>query len=134
MKWELEAEGIDDLKHLDTHQPIAILNLLKFRKHALYEADSGETPCTGAEAYSRYATLVRPILDMLGSSVVMSGALWVIGRPDEWDRAFVVRYEKTSDVLKLASDPLYLRVAHHRAAALADYRLLMMHLNGSGFA
>ncbi len=118
----------------DLSQPVGMLNLLKFRDQALYELESGEAPCTGEEAYARYAALVRPILEPMGVTVILTGVAWFIGPANEWDRAFVVRYARGGDIYNLGTDQAYARVAHHRTAALADSRLLMMDFDPSGLA
>ena len=119
------------LRGRDLTQPVAMLNLLKFRQRAIYAADSGEAPCSGREAYARYAALVRPVLEPLGAAVILTGVVWMIGEPDEWDQAFCVRYKRATDILNLGADPAYRKVAHHRTAALADSRLLMLAFDSS---
>ena len=122
---------VEALKGRDLTQPVAMLNLLKFRDQARYAKDSGETPCTGREAYARYARLVKPVLEPLGATVMLTGVVWMIGRPDEWDQSFVVRYHQATDILNLGADPAYQKAAHHRTAALADSRLLMLAFDSS---
>ncbi len=120
------------LEQHDLSQPAGMLNLLKFRQQAAYDAASGEPPCTGAEAYRRYGALASTILAPMGAKIILSGVGWLIGPPDEWDSAFIVRYERASDLINMISDPAYLRIVHHRTAALADSRLLMMAFDGRG--
>jgi uncharacterized protein (DUF1330 family) len=132
--WTGDPEIDDALRGRDLSAPVAMLNLLKFRRHARYAPDSGETPCSGVEAYARYAKLVRPILEPRGASVILTGVAWLIGRPDEWDRSFIVRYNHATDILNLSADPAYRKVAHHRTAALADSRLLMLTFDAAGLA
>jgi uncharacterized protein (DUF1330 family) len=125
---------LDWLKQHDLSKPAGMLNLLKFRPQAAYGADSGEPPCTGAEAYRRYGALATAILAPMGARVILTGAVWLIGPESEWDSAFVVRYERASDLINMASDPAYLSIVHHRTAALADSRLLMMEFDGRGLS
>jgi uncharacterized protein (DUF1330 family) len=99
---------------------------LKFRPRALYAPDSGEEPCSGEEAYARYSALIDPILSPLGVALLLIGSLWLLGRPGEWDRTFVARYPKASIFVELVENPAYHRAVHHRTAALADSRLLLM--------
>jgi uncharacterized protein (DUF1330 family) len=122
------------LRGRDLSQPVAMLNQLKFRRYALYAEESGEAPCSGAEAYARYAALVKPILEPLGAAVILTGVAWLIGPSDEWDRSFVVRYPHATDILNLPANPAYQRVAHHCTAALADSRLLMLAFDPTGLA
>ena len=116
----------------DLSKPVGMLNMLKFRKRALYAEDSGQSPCSGEEAYARYAQAVAPILAPLGAQVLLTGAVWMIDRADEWDRVFVVRYDRGEHVLGLLANPDYARIVFHRTAALADSRLLMMDFDSSG--
>ena len=113
-------------EQMDLDQPVGMLNLLKFRASADYDPHHKETPCTGEEAYDRYSGFVWPLLHAKNARVILTGALWMIGQTDEWDRSFVVRWEHARDILSLGSDPDYNKVVHHRTAALIDSRLLMM--------
>jgi uncharacterized protein (DUF1330 family) len=127
-------DAVAALRGRDLSQPIGALNLLKFRPRANYEPGSGETPCSGEEAYSRYATLVTPILAAMGAHAILSGVAWMLGRPGEWDRAFVVRYPTATLLLELPQHAEYAKIAHHRTAALADSRLLVMEFNPGGLS
>ena len=118
------AQGV--LASRDRTRPLGALNLLKFRPAAVYEPGSGDVPCSGAEAYSRYASRVSPLLEELGARVILTGKLWLIERPGEWDAAFVVYYPSGDAFVSLTRDPAYRRIAHHRTAALADSRLLVL--------
>ena len=118
----------------DLSEPIGMLNLLKFRERADYGPGSDETPCSGAAAYARYVQHVTPILDSIGAQIILSGYLWMLGEAADWDRAFVVKYKSASDLLALPQRPDYQRIAHHRNAALADTKLLMMDFDASAFS
>jgi uncharacterized protein (DUF1330 family) len=118
--------GQDFLRGIDLSQPVGLLNLLKFRAEALYAPDSGETPCSGAEAYRRYGEAVTPILEGMGATVCLSGLRELIGAADEWDMAFVVRYPSGHVYRSLRGIPAYQAIVHHRAAAVADSRLMIM--------
>ncbi len=133
-EWATDPEAVAAaMARRDLDKPVGMLNLLKFREHAHYAPDSGEEPCSGEQAYARYAQLVAPLLHAMGARIILSGYSWMIGSEDEWDRAFVVRYERASDLIGLPGKPEYLRIAHHREAALADTRLLMMDFDDSAF-
>jgi uncharacterized protein (DUF1330 family) len=110
----------------DVTRPIAALNKLKFRRKALYLPGSGEMPCSGREAYYRYAVGVAPILQALGATVHLTQSYWLEERPDEWDKVFVVRYPTMNALMALGERPDYQRIVHHRTAAIADSRLLIM--------
>jgi uncharacterized protein (DUF1330 family) len=121
-----ERSMADVLDGVDLTQPIGMLNLLKFREQALYAPDSGEEPCTAAEAYRRYGQGVMEALARSGAKMLLTGVRELIGAQDEWDSAFVVHYPTGQAFLDLVESPAYKAIVHHRAAAVADSRLLLM--------
>ncbi|MCB0084604.1 MAG: hypothetical protein KDE47_26875 [Caldilineaceae bacterium] len=132
-EWATDPKWVQEtMAGWDMSKPVGMLNLLKFRRYAKYASDTNELPCSGAEAYSRYAVLIKPMLDAIGAKVTHSEYLTMLGPPDEWDRAFIVRYEHASDLVNLTQNPDYHLVAPHRTAALADTRLVMMDFDDSG--
>lgn len=117
----------------DLGKPIAMLNLIRFRDRAAYEPESGEAPCSGEEAYARYVTHVSPILESLGAKITLSGYCWMLGDAAAWDRAFVVHYKSTADLLSIPAREDYQRIHHHRTAAIAETHLLMLDYDDTGF-
>ncbi|MFW2831361.1 hypothetical protein [Sphingomonas sp. ID0503] len=111
---------------VDLSQPIGMLNLLKFRAEAQYDEPSSKERCSGADAYRRYAEGVMPLLAGKGITLHLRGGIELIGPPDEWDAAFVIRYPRGEMLVELAESAGYVSVVHHRAAAVADSRLLLM--------
>ena len=55
-----------------TGEPISMLNLLKFRKKAVYE-DGRESELSGEQAYHLYGKAFREIMEPQGARVVYSG-------------------------------------------------------------
>ena len=110
--------------------PVAMLNLLRFRKIADYSAHPNLAPDTqisGQRAYAIYSRHTLPYLEALGGSVAFSGEAhpFLIGPSDEtWDLAMVVRHTSLEAFLSMATDPGYLAGVGHREAALEDSRLL----------
>ena len=110
-------------------QPIFLLNLLRYNERADYADDAGFAPCSGREAYfTRYVpafgklaegTGIRPF--WIGN--VLAGIVAPAG--EQWDDVAIVEYPSfdafrtlvESDAYKAQADP-------HRAAALADWRLV----------
>src|SRR5262249_37287312 len=85
---KLVAEAHDE-------SPIVMINLLRYRDRAEYPQGSDETPCSGEEAYQRYAQLVLPMVGEVGGKVVWRGSVKhvVIGPGgEEWDEALLVQY------------------------------------------
>jgi uncharacterized protein (DUF1330 family) len=116
--------------------PIVMINLLRYRDRAEYPQGSDETPCSGEEAYQRYAALVLPMLDEVGAKVLWRGSVkhMVIGPAgEEWDEALLVQQPSRRAFLAMVSRPDYLRAAVHRSAALADSRLIATATVTSGF-
>jgi uncharacterized protein (DUF1330 family) len=121
-------EQIDALAaSLPTGQPFMMLNLLTFRKAAAYPPESDDTPCTGREAYERYAREALPRIAACGGELLLSGpaGATVIGPDSErWDAVFIVRYPHVRAFMDMLRDPGYQAVTRHRTAALADSRLI----------
>ncbi len=120
-----QLQGFFDAE--DDGGPIAMINLLRYRKKADYGPDSSESPCTGREAYLRYGAGAGPAIARYGAEVVAGGAAFatVIGASDEaWDDFILVRYPNRQAFMNMVADPEYLACVHHRTAALADSRLI----------
>lgn len=120
----------DDLKRLtqtvplDT--PVTMLNLLRYRDQAEYPADAGHAPCTGREAYQRYAEVaLQKIKQLGGEPVLMTPVLARVIAPvgEEWDDLLLVRYPSLGALLTMIAMPDYRAATVHRVAALEDARL-----------
>lgn len=107
--------------------PVVMLNLLRYREHADYSGHPGEKPCSGRDAYRRYAALVMPLIGGTGANVQSTGR-WqatVIGAPGEtWDDLLMVQYPTRQAFLTMIRSKAYQAIAFHRQAALADSRLI----------
>jgi len=116
-----------------TGQPIAMLNLLKFKKEAVYE-DGRKSELTGPEAYQLYASNFRKIMEPRGVRVLYSGEVkgLLIGQGDDlWDAVAIIQYPSTEVMLNMLKDEDYQRAQQHRAAALEGQLLIEC---GSGFS
>lgn len=121
----------------DDGSPIVMLNLLRYRALADYAANPGEAPCSGREAYGRYAKAVASCLESVGASIVSAGAALatVIGPPDErWDDVLLVRYPSRAAFLGMIASEGYRAIAHHRTAAVEDSRLVAIAPGAPSFA
>jgi uncharacterized protein (DUF1330 family) len=108
--------------------PIVMVNLLRFAEQASYPDGFDAEPCTGVEAYTRYAAAAQHFLEKVGGAPIWGAPAQsiVIGPSDEaWDVAFCVRYPSRQAFVDMALDPDYLAITPHRTAALADSRLIM---------
>lgn len=115
--------------------PFVMLNLLRFRAQALYDAGSDTTPCTGAEAFRRYGEGAAPVLSELGARAIYSGTgilSLIAPAEEEWDAIALVEYPSWSAFMELGTRPDYQAIAFHRPAALVDSRLIITRPNEVG--
>lgn len=121
--------NFDAFKALDRDQPIAMLNLVRFRDFAAYPDDHEQAGkgLTGAEAYALYGQDSGPVFERVGGTVIWSGEPQsiVIGPEDErWDTAFVAFYPTAGAFLEMVTDPVYQQAVKHRQAAVQTSRLI----------
>ena len=105
----------------DSDTPIAMINLLKFKKKAEYE-DGRDTNLAGEQAYAIYMEEVIEHLKKVGGEVSFGGTInrLMLGEVEElWDKAFIAKYPSKKAMLKMVTDPDYLESNKHRAAGLA---------------
>jgi uncharacterized protein (DUF1330 family) len=104
-----------------------MINLLRYRDRAAYPRGSDAQPCSGREAYQRYAARVTPTLAEVGGRIVWFGNVkHTVIAPDgeDWDDAILVAYPSRAAFLGMVSRSDYQQAAVHRTAALADSRLI----------
>jgi uncharacterized protein (DUF1330 family) len=107
--------------------PIAMVNLLKFRDKAVYK-DGRAEDISGVEAYMRYGTAMRKIIESAGGRFVFSGRVKeiLIGEVEElWDAAAVVEYPSRAEFEKLVTSPEVQAIGVHREAGLAGQLLIL---------
>ena len=108
--------------------PIVMINLLRYREQANYPPGFDATPCSGREAYQRYAAVALHKVAGVGGKLVWMGTVKgavIAPEGEEWDDALLVYYPSRQAFLDMVSQPDYQAAAGHRTAALADSRLLM---------
>lgn len=101
--------------------PFVMVNLLRFRPAAEY-ADGSDATLTGREAYDRYASVVRTLIERLGGRVVYSGAVTglLLGEVEDlWDAVGLVEYPSLQAFQNMIRSPEMRAIEHHRAAGLA---------------
>lgn len=106
-----------------SQEPIVMLNLLRFKERA----DGIDEGMSGREAYALYGEASAPFLAAVGGrllSAVEASEVVIGPEQEEWDMALLVEYPSRERFLQMASDPGYLAIHEHRAAALADSRLI----------
>ena len=104
-----------------------MLNMLKFKDKAIY-ADGPDADISGREAYSRYASGFRALMEPRGCRVIYAGAArgFLIGEGEgTWDAIFIFEYPSTQVMLDMFRDETYQgEVQPHRAAALEGQLLI----------
>ena len=128
MKNVLQPTGdqVRAFRDRQTGEPIAMLNLLKFRKKAAYD-DGRPSELSGAEAYQLYANAFREIMGPRGVRVLYSGEVkgLLIGEGDDlWDAVAIIQYPSTAVMLEMLRDEGYQRAQQHRAAGLEGQLLI----------
>ncbi len=122
---EPSPKQLASLQSSDRDGPVVMLNLLRFREHAI-GVDAADN-ISGVEAYARYGASVLPHLQRVGGRVLLTLPTEesVVG-PDapEWDLVLVVQYPSRQAFLSMIADPDYLEIHQPRAAALVDSRLI----------
>ena len=101
-------------------EPIFMLNLLKYKDKAIY-TDGRHTSMSGKEAYAIYGKEVIKHLEKVGGKLVFAGDVsrLMIGEIDElWDSAAIAMYPSKKAMLKMITDPDYMKSHEHRAAGL----------------
>lgn len=125
--WPSKEQFATLAAHTDEFETLTMLNLLRYRTEADYSANPNESPCSGKEAYARYAQQAGPLVKSYGGRFVFAGAAanTVIGPKDEqWDDVLLVEYPSVSAFMEMAGSEQYQAFAYHRAAALLDSRLV----------
>jgi len=118
-----------------THEPIVMINLLKFKDKAGYE-DGRTDDVTGRTAYSRYSAEMREYVEAHGGRMLFIGEVrsLVIGQvEDMWDAVALVEYPSSDAFVKIATSPEVAKFGIHREAGLAG-QLLIQTIQGSGIA
>ncbi len=121
------ADGLRALAQDASSTPIAMLNLLKFRKKALY-MDGRADDISGLEAYQRYAAAMTRIVEREGGRILFTGRIagLVIGEVGElWDIAAIMEYPSRAAFQRIATMPEVRAIGVHREAGLEGQLLIM---------
>ena len=121
------TNGLQALANDSSTAKIAMLNLLKFRKKALYK-DGRADDITGREAYLRYADAMTKIVEREGGRILFTGriAAVVIGEVgDLWDVAAIMEYPSRAAFQRIVTLPEVQEISVHREAGLEGQLLIM---------
>lgn len=101
--------------------PITLINFFKLRAEALYPKGFDAAPCSGQEAFGRYAAVSAPGLEKVGGKFVLLApfAASLIGEGEDWDFVAVGSYPNVAAVFALFEAPDYQQAFVHRVAACA---------------
>ncbi len=119
--------GLAALTNDSSIAPVAMLNLLKFRKKALYK-DSRTDDISGLEAYQRYASAMTKIVEREGGKMLFAGKIEdvLIGEiGDLWDVAAIMEYPSRAAFKRILASPEVREISVHREAGL-DGQLLII--------
>jgi uncharacterized protein (DUF1330 family) len=125
---EPTREQIKALSEGDMEAALVMLNLLRFRELAAYPEGFDADPCSGEQAYARYAEGALAALARIGGRPIWAAeAREVVIGPDSerWDRALLVHYPSRAKFIEMQMDPDYQAILPHRTAALEDSRLIL---------
>lgn len=126
------GEQVKAFRDRQTGEPIAMLNLLKFREKAVYD-DGRDSGLTGREAYRLYGKAFQEIMGPQGVKVLYSGDVrgLLIGQGEDlWDAMALIQYPSTQVMLDMLRNEDYQRAQQHRAAGLEGQLLIEC---GAGF-
>jgi uncharacterized protein (DUF1330 family) len=118
-----DAEQIQTLLTGPADQPIAMLNLLRFKPRG----DAPDEDVSGEDAYRRYADPMIAYVRSQGARVIWTGrvASQVIGSGGEgFHMIALVEYPSRTEFLRIANDPHVQEIGVHRAAGLEGQWLL----------
>jgi len=116
----------------DNNKPIFMVNLLKFKEKAEYP-DKRETSLSGEDAYAIYGKEVQDHLAKVGGKAIFGGHVTrlMLGEVEElWDQVAIAMYPNRKAMLKMISDPEYIKSAQHRVAGLAGQLNIETNLMG----
>lgn len=114
--------------------PVQMLNLVRFREHAIYPDGRN---AKGAEAYADYARESQPVFQRVGGQIIWRGRfeLTLIGPQSEvWDECFIAEYPSVAAFVEMIRDPDYRIAVVHRQAAVLDSRLIRLEQAVAGAA
>ena len=102
-------------------EPIFMVNLLKFKDRA-ESPDKRESNLSGKEAFAIYSKEVVGHLEKVGGKPIFGSEVTrlMLGEVEDlWDQVAIAMYPNRKAMLKMISDPDYIKSAQHRVAGLA---------------
>lgn len=134
-KWNVELDmqstkkqAIDAIKR-GHDKPVSMVNLLKFRERAKYDAplpNGLPTNVSGREAYERYMDGVRILIEKLGGRIVYAGDVTglLIGSGADFDMVAIAEYPSMAALMEMNQSKEFKAISHHRKAGLIGQLLI----------
>lgn len=122
------SEQLQALGQAEWDGPLSMLNLLKFKDQADYPEGEHE-PCSGLEAYRRYAAVAGPFVEAVGGKPLFMGdaKFIIIGdEAEDWDEVLIVQYPTKQAFFDMITNAAYQATTVHRSAALERSALIAM--------
>lgn len=115
---------------LGNAEPVYMVNLVRYRSEAVYEAGRTLPSCLGREAYfERYAPAFNAVAQGEDYQLFWVGKVQgvLVGTDGEaWDDIVIVRYASFAVLRRILENPAYAEQAEpHRIAALADWKFIV---------
>ena len=125
---ELTERIVASMQDRDPDEPVAMINLLKFR--AVTDPELNMGTLSGRDCYfNHYVAGVTPIANRLGTghsllylNEVRSCFFATLG--EDWDYLLIPRYPSRRSFIEMITDPEYQDVLKFRSASLANSRLI----------
>ncbi|MFC4271807.1 DUF1330 domain-containing protein [Sneathiella chungangensis] len=109
----------------DQDAPLTLVNFFKLNDKAAYRDG---TTGTGQEAFDRYAAVSMPTMERVGGKFLLAApfAGMFAGQEEDWDLVVLGSYPNTRALFALFEDGEYQKVFHHRTAACARQKVLVV--------
>ncbi|MCX7319826.1 MAG: DUF1330 domain-containing protein [Hyphomicrobiales bacterium] len=119
----IDRLNIEDLNALDPHEPVVMVNMMRFHPRSL-DGDG-----TGWDAYLRYSALTVPMIKARGGTLLWTGDAKAValGIPDQhqWDYLALVYYPSVAAFMDMMSSADYeTRCDPHRRNGCADHVII----------
>ncbi len=114
-------DQINGLMQAGPDGPIVMVNLLKFRERAEY-ADGRDSHLTGREAYQRYGTAVKDLVEKHGGRILFVGdvSFLTLGEVEDlWDEVALAEYPNRAALVAMSQSEEWQAISVHREAGLA---------------
>jgi hypothetical protein len=115
--------NIKGLRELDQHEPVVMVNLMRFRARSL-DGDG-----TGWDAYLRYSALTVPMIKARGGTLLWTGNAKAVALGEQasqqWDYLALVYYPSVAAFLDMMTSADYERTCDpHRRNGCAEHVII----------